>query len=131
MTKKELVLAKLDELGYKPKIDDDGDIELRYQMKSIYFMTGDDEEKYVVAIFPQFLGIDEGDESLILATCNKLAREFRFAKVYVDHTFKNVSASCEFFYTDDDSLKDNLNHSLNILGVVRSAFLKAKQELSE
>lgn len=131
MTKKELVLLKLEELGYKPKYDDDGDIVMRYQMKYIYFITGNEGDNYMTVILPQFAEIDGGDETITLVTCNKLTREFKLAKVYVDNTFKNVTASCEFFYSDDNNLKDNLHHSLNILGMVRSTFLKAKQELSE
>ena len=44
MTKKEMIAEAVESLGYKPVVDDDGDICVRYQMKNIYFMTGQDEE---------------------------------------------------------------------------------------
>ena len=37
MTKKEMVMEAIESLGYKPYIDDDGDICVRFQMKNIYF----------------------------------------------------------------------------------------------
>lgn len=130
MNKKELILQILEEMGYKPEVDNDGDIMLRFQMKSVFVLTGDEDEKYVSVMLPQFHEITDGEETLILATCNKMTRDLKIVKVYVDQTFKNVSATCEFFYSDDNSLKDNIDHSLEVLGVVRSIFKKNKVELS-
>ena len=130
MTKKEMILEAIESLGYKPHIDDDGDICVRYQMKSIFFLTSQEEEQYVSAILPQFSEVNEGEETLTLAVCNKVSREVKLVKVYIDQTLKNVTASCVFFYTDMDSLKNNVEHSLNILGMARSAYHKAKTELT-
>ena len=134
MTKKEMILEAIESLGYKPHVDDDGDICVRFQMKSIFFLTGQEDEKktesqqYISPILPQFSEVTEGEETLTLAVCNKVSREVRLAKVYIDQTLKSVTASCEFFYTDMESLKNNVEHALNILGMVRSAFHKAKAE---
>ena len=130
MTKKEMILEAIETLGYKPHVDDDDDICVRYQMKSIFFMTGQEEEQYVSVILPQFYEVNEGEETLSLAVCNKVTRDLKLVKVYIDQTLKSVTASCEFFYTDMESLKNNVEHALNILGMVRSAFHKAKAEFS-
>ena len=60
-----------------------------------------------------------------------MTRELKLAKVFVDQTFKNVSASSEFFYANEESLENSLDKSLQMLGVVRSQFRKNKKELSE
>ena len=52
----------------------------------------------------------EGEETLTLAVCNKVSRDIKLAKVFIDHTLEGVSASCEFFYTDMESLKNNVEH---------------------
>ena len=39
MTKKEMILEAIESLGYKPHVDDDGDVCVRYQMKNIFFLT--------------------------------------------------------------------------------------------
>lgn len=126
-----MILEAVGSLGYKPTVDDDGDICVRYQMKNIFFMTGSEEEQYVTAILPQFQEVNEGEEALALAVCNKVNRDTKLAKVYIDQTFKSVSASCEFFYTDMESLKNNVGYTLVILGMVRSAYYNAREEFVE
>ena len=131
MKKKELILSTLEKMGYSPEVDNDGDIKLLYQMKTIYVMTGDEEDPYISMMLPQFHEIEDGQETMVLAVCNKLTRELKLAKVYVDQTFKNVTATCEFFYANNEALEQNLRNSLQMLGVVRTVFRKDLAELSE
>ena len=131
MNKKELILKTLEKIGYSPELDSDGDIMLHYQMKAIYVRTGDEDEPYISMMLPQFHEIDEGKETLVLAVCNKMTRELKLVKVYIDQTFKNVTATCEFFYANEESLEQNLRHSLQMLGIVRTVFMNDMAELSE
>lgn len=116
-------------MGYSPELDDDGDIRFRYQMKNFYAIVSNDDDSFISILLPQFYEIEEGEDMLVLATCNKLTRDVKLAKVFIDQTLKNVSASCEFFYVNEDSLEQNLCHSLRILGMVRTAFKNKKNEL--
>ena len=53
MTKKELIMSTLEEkMGYCPEVDEDGDIRVAYQLKTIYVMTGDEDEQYVSVMLP-------------------------------------------------------------------------------
>lgn len=131
MTKRERIMVAILAAGYKPQTDPDGDLYTYYQMKSIYFAVGDEDDPFVSVVLPQFANIEEGKETLVLAACNKMTREAKMAKTYVDHTFQCVSACCEFYFTDDESLQQNVEHSLRILGFVRTAYHKALAELSE
>lgn len=125
MTKHEMVVSVLQSLGVKPQIDDDGDIFVRYQMKTFYVMgANSDDEDYLVVVFPQMYEVNEGEETKVLAVCNKITREIKLTKVYIDQTLKNVSASCEFYYNGEESLKTCLDKSIDILGMVRSTFIK-------
>ena len=126
MTKQEMVVSVLQSLGLKPKIDDEGDVFVRYQMKTFYVMgTNSDDEDYLVVVCPQMYEIDEGEETKVLAACNKTTREIKLAKVYIDQSLKNVSASCEFYYNDEESLKVCLDKAIDILGMIRISFIKA------
>lgn len=126
MTKQEMVVSVLQSLGLKPKIDEEGDVFVRYQMKTFYVMgTNSDDEDYLVVVFPQMYEIDEGEETKVLAACNKTTREIKLAKVYIDQSLKNVSASCEFYYNDEESLKVCLDKAIDILGMIRISFIKA------
>lgn len=131
MTKRELIMEAIESLGYKPGIDEDGDVYVRYQMKIIYFIVGKEDEQFVSVVYPQFVDIEDGEDALTLATCNKMSREMKFVKVFIGYELKSVSASCDFFYTDMECMKINVEHSLNILGIIRSTYLKTKAELSE
>ena len=125
MTKHEMVVSVLQSLGLKPQIDDDGDIFVRYQMKTFYVMgANSDDEDYLFVVFPQMYEVDEGEETKVLAACNKTTREIKLAKVYIDQTLKNVSASCEFYYNGEESLKTCLDKAIEILGMVRLTFIK-------
>ena len=129
MTKKEMVISVLEELDFKPKEDEDGDLMVRYQLKNVYAMMGDADEHYVVFILPQFYEVDEGDEALAITACNKVTRELKMGKVYIDSTYKSATASCEFYFTDEESLKQNIEHSFNIMGIIRTVFRNAIDEL--
>ena len=132
MTKKEKIINVLENMGYKPQYDEEGDIIVRYQLKTLYILTSDDDEdSFVNIILPQFVEFEEGEETLYLATCNKLTREKQMVKVYVDQTFKNVSASYEFYYVNDEALEKNLDKAFGILGILRIIFRKSIMELSE
>ena len=73
----------------------------------------------------------EGEETLTLAVCNKVSRDLKLAKVFIDQTLESGSASCECFYTDMESLKNNVEHVLGIFGMVRSTYYKAKAEFTD
>ena len=125
MTKHEMVVSVLQSLGFKPQIDDEGDIFIRYQMKTFYVMgSSSDDEDYLVVVFPQMYEVNEGEETKVLAVCNKITREIKLAKVYIDQTLKNVSARCEFYYNDEESLNTCLDKAIEILGMVRLTFNK-------
>lgn len=125
MTKHEMVVSVLQSLGFKPQIDDEGDIFVRYQMTMFYVMgSNSDDEDYLVVVFPQMYEVNEGEETKVLAAYNKITREIKLTKVYIDQTLKNVSASCEFYYNGEESLKTCLDKAIEILGMVRSTFIK-------
>ena len=125
MTRHEMVVSVLQSLGFKPQIDNDGDIFVRYQMKTFYVMgANSDDEDYLIVVFPQMYEVNEGEETKVLAACNKITREIKLAKVYIDQTLKNVTASCEFYYNGEESLKTCLDKSIEILGMVRLTFIK-------
>ena len=102
MTKQELIINTLEKMGYSPTVDDDGDVMFRYQMKYLYVMNTRNDESFVTLLLPQFNEVEDGKELLVLGVCNKLTRDLKLAKVYIDRSFKNVSASCDFYYVNEE-----------------------------
>lgn len=128
MTTKETIIKVLERMGYRPEIDDDGDIYFWYQMKAIYVLTNDKDD-YVSIMLPQFYDIDEGQEALVMTVCNKLTREMKMIKVFVDQTFKSVTGTCEFFYSSEEIFEQNMARTLEVFGVLRTLFRLKKKEL--
>ena len=128
---KQKIKSILEEMGYKPKIDDDGDVYLKYQMKTFYFMPSADVDDYLTVWCPQRRAVAAGEEAQFMAICNKCTREVRMAKFYVDANLTTVGASCEFFFNNDESLKYSIQQSLDILGRARTVFLQTQAALYE
>ena len=127
-----MVISVLEDMGYQPRVDSDGDVLFRFQMKYLYVLaTQQEETPFLVVMLPQFYEMSEGEEIKVLTLCNKLTREVRLAKIYIDTNLTEVTASCEFFYCDEASLRLQLEHSLVILGRVRSVFRQALVEFEE
>lgn len=132
MSIQEKVIHALEEMGYKPIVDDDGDVMFRYQMKSLYVLgTQKDDCNFLVVALPQFYEIDEGNEIKALTVCNKLTREMSLAKVFIDRTLQNVTAHYEFYFCDDDCLTSHLSNSLEIIGRIRSLFYQTLKEFDD
>ena len=109
----------LKDMGYEPELDSDHDIRLCMEMK----------ECYVNIVLPQFTGIKEGKEILALATCNIMTRDMKLLKVYVEKNHESVSASCDFIYTDEDSLKQNIVCSMEVMSIVKTLYRRKCAEL--
>lgn len=127
---KKLVMKVLKDMGYEPELDSDQDIRLCMEMKIFYFfMPDNEEESYVNIVLPQFSRIQEGKEILALAACNIMTRDMKLLKVYVEKNHESVSASCEFIYTDEDSLKQNIVTCLDVMSIVKTLYKRRCAEL--
>ena len=131
MNKANLIMKTLEGLGCRPHIDEDGDVAFRYQLKQLYAMVGLEDEPYVTLVQPYVYEIEQGEEVEVLATCNKLTRDVKLVKVYIDQAHQSVFASCEFFYSDESSLELSLKESLRLMGRIKALFRQSKKELSE
>lgn len=131
MEKKKHIMSILQEMGYSPRYDDEGDVLLTYQMKAIYFMVREEEDDNFISVFmPHFASVEEGEESLALAVCNKMTRELKFTKVFLDQTYRAISSSCEFFFTCNEDLKNSIDKALSMLSIIRREYLNFKKDLT-
>lgn len=125
-----MAIQVVKELGYKPIIDNDGDVFFRVQLKGFYILGTRNDNDLISVHFPQFWDIEEGEDVKYLAACNKLTRELKLVKTFIDDSLKSVSASCEFYCTDMVSMRNNIEHSIKILCIIRSIFRRTLNELS-
>lgn len=132
MSKKGNIATVLQGMGYTPQYDEDGDIHILYQMKHVFFLVNEeDEDNYISIMLPQFINIEQGEESLALAICNKMTRELKLAKIYVDKTFKSVSGTCEIFFANNDALEYSIKRALRMIGLLRSQYYMNKEDFMD
>ena len=124
----QLVSSTLKSMGITLEHDKDGDLFFRYQMKYIYVFSSDNEQ-FINLLFNNFTNVDKKDLLNALRICNKINRETKLMKMFLNSSQNCVSASCEFFYTDGKSLEDNLRKSLKLLGLARTHFKKTARSL--
>ncbi len=131
MNKRELIQSVLERMGYQTKIDDDGDVHIRHELKHFYVIVGDEEDDFTTVCFPQFREIAEGEDVLALATCNKLNLMVRLAKTFVDASYKSITSNVEFNYKDEDALEHQLRKALKVLSMMRAAYQRYYKEIKE
>lgn len=120
----------LSRLGYSPEIDEDGDVCFMFQMKALYVSIGDQDEQFLTVVLPFVSVIDEDESpSVALAVCNKMTRELKLMKAVVAADLQRVDATADFYYYDETSLLQNLEHALTILGCARRVFARTQNEL--
>ncbi len=121
MNAKEATMTILQKMGYEPEYDEDGDIRFPFQLKTIYVII-DEEKNYAIVLLHHFHEIDDDTEAQALTACNKLTRDMRLCKVYLEKDFQHITATCEFYFTDENSLENSISHSLEVLAIIRSHF---------
>lgn len=101
----------LSEEGYRPYIDEDGDVSFKAQGYFLYIAVDEDSQNYLQLVMPSIKTIDvESEDSIIetycaLAACNEMTRDKKIVKAYMSDS-GNVSLSCET-YIDETPLVGN------------------------
>ena len=126
----EMIKEVVEEIGLRPRFDEDGDLVVRYQLKTIFFFAAE-ESSFVSMAMPRIYKVKEGEEALAFAVCNKLTRDIKLIKFYLEETLADVSASCEFYFSDRESLKNSSEQAFRVMGVANTTFFKTKEELEE
>lgn len=128
MDNKELLIQLLEEMHYHPKLDEEGDVIIRYQMKLIVFILRKEDDSYINMSLYSFRSVHEEDKLLAMTICNVLNRKLKLVKLYLEENLKSVSASCDFHFTDKQSMAVNVSKALDILGNITCFYNQMKLE---
>lgn len=129
MQKLELVLEILNEMGYQTTVSDEGNVCFLYELKTLYVLINEPDNQFLSVYFPQFEVVKESDMVKTLTLCNKLTRELKIIKVFIDESFESVSASCEFYYARKKDLKGCIERALDIFSIIKTIFKMNKESL--
>jgi hypothetical protein len=121
---RDLHVEFLAEQGFRPKVDDEGDIHFRYEGRHHFIMETQDEQ-YFYPLFPNFLplsGEREVQEAALAASV--ASRATKVAKVYLNPAQDNVSASVELLVAEPADVHAHLLRALGIIGTATGKFLE-------
>jgi hypothetical protein len=121
---RDLHVEFLAEQGFRPKVDDEGDIHFRYEGRHHFIMETQDEH-YFHLLFPNFFPLSnktEVEEAAVAAST--ASRSTKVAKVYLNPALDNVSASVELLVSDPTEVHTHLVRCLGIIGTATGTFLE-------
>lgn len=127
----ENVCQILKDFDLEPEVVDNA-IQVRYEMKHIVIRLEDKEDaddenafdKYVNVAFPAFYRVNDEDVADVLVVCNKANRELRQIKTFLSEDLDAVSSSFEFWYLNNDDLRNSLKFALYMISHIRSWFYR-------
>lgn len=120
---RDLHVEFLAEQGFRPKVDDEGDIHFRYEGRHHFIMETQDEQ-YFHLLFPNFFPLANETEVAEAAVAASIAsRATKVAKVYLNPALDNVTASVELLVGDPADVHAHILRCLGIIGTATGTFL--------
>lgn len=109
----EMVMDYLKEQGLCPKIDDDGDIAFKYEMRNFYFFNNKDDEAFFRLAMPGIYDVTDDNRYAVLEAINELNKTYKVMKAIVPST--EVWLTTEIFMDSTPELDDFVPRLLRIL----------------
>lgn len=110
----ELVKDYLDREGYRPQIDDDGDIMFKAQgLNFLYFANQSDQNFFQLAL-PGIMDVTPENRELVLEVCNAVSFEIKVAKATILNRQNSVWIFFENLLQHDPEIADILPRAINI-----------------
>lgn len=120
-----LYLDYLAEQGFRPKVDEDGDVHFLFEGRHYYIMKTE-EEGFFHLLFPNFfLLADEAQVAHATIAASAASRATRIAKVYLNPGLDNVTASVELLVNGPADVQDKFLRCLDIIGSATRQFAEA------
>lgn len=117
----EAVLDFLTEEGFRPKLDDDGDVYFKYEGMTYLLLTASNEPTVLTLVLPYFWPLEDAAERTRALEAAMVAhRHVRIGRVTVLED--NVSASVNAYLPDGDSFRAVLLSSVDGLKYLAGKF---------
>ncbi|MBQ0057226.1 MAG: hypothetical protein KBT20_06175 [Bacteroidales bacterium] len=129
MEKKTLIVETLKDLGLRPILEGNM-VTFRYQLKNIFCIIDDEPDDYICLFYPDFYEVSATEKISALYACNKVAKDIRHVKVYVDDDIEFISASSEFFFNSKESLKLGIKNGLELFGIIGTWIVQVLTEFN-
>lgn len=122
MKTSERVLQFLKEQGFCPKVDADGDIIFKCQMRTFLFKNHDEDEEYFQLALPGIYDVTEDNRDVVLEATNRVTSMMKVAKTIV--TNDSVWVLFEILLDSTPEVSDIIPRALAILVGAQEEFYK-------
>lgn len=128
----QLYVDYLTKEGFRPEIDQDGDVTFRYEGGFYYIDIDEEDPSYFRLVFPSFWKIESSEElGQALIAANHATMMIKVAKIYLNSQGDNVTASIEVFLAKPEDFESIFKRSLGALSAGVSFFVEKMKELSD
>ncbi|MGL4411245.1 MAG: T3SS (YopN, CesT) and YbjN peptide-binding chaperone 1 [Phocaeicola sp.] len=123
---KEKILSYLLDEGYRPAIDEDGDVAFKVEGVSMYFSLSEDDPGFVRLILPNFWRVDDLQEyERSLRVANKLNSTYKAGKIFIHNNY--LISTVELFVYSTDKIEEILVRIISILRRMTYEFAELMQ----
>lgn len=131
MTKNERVAGYMEFLvkeGYRPEIDQDGDVKFKREGRTYYIITDEKDEEYFRIVFPNFWSIDdELERQQVLVACDYSNAKSKVSKLYVANN--DVWAALEVYLQEPTAYRALFERYMSSLANAVKNFVEKMREL--
>jgi len=135
MGKKERAKLYMDYLtaeGYRPYIDEDGDVVFKSEGLTYYITIDANDEEYFRLVLPNFWRIESGEElAAALYAANHATMTTKVAKVYVRSDGKDTMAAIEMFVKPPENFKFIFSRAMSALKTAVNDFVSIMREITK
>jgi len=115
--------------GYRPYIDEDGDVVFKSEGLTFVIITEEGDEEFVSLVLPNFWSIDSKEElARALMAANEMNRTAKVVKIFVRGDGKNTIAAVEMFVKSPEDFNQVFERSLRALKGAVTRFAELMRE---
>jgi len=120
----------LEEEGFRPKFDDDGDIIFKYEGKTFIIEFDDSDEHYLRLMLPNFWELESDyEKNQAIQVALEITKKIKVAKVF---SVENcIWSSAELFLPNEDSVKPIFSKIIGVVSTAATLFANRMNDLRE
>ncbi|WP_320172386.1 hypothetical protein [Maridesulfovibrio sp.] len=116
----------LAEEGFRPEVDEDGDLLFKYEGSTYFIDTEDDDKYFIKIVLPNFWEIESEEErNLASKVALETTASVKAAKVFPVND--DMWAAVEFFLPNEEALAPILSRLLDVVSGTAGMFAEGMQ----
>lgn len=110
--------------GYRPYVDSDGDVAFKVEGYNYYVISYTDDDNYLSLLLPGIITIGDGEYAAGIIAANKICREKKVVKAYLGKNDDVVNLSIEMFLDNSPEVGNIMERSIRMLKSAKNAIVE-------